>query len=142
MSEALSKLDLKTARSQALGVVASQALLGAIVAIACFLLRDAHAGASALLGAGIGVAATSLMAFAMLRPGEGASLTRVTLGFFSGWLVKVGFTVAVMVMAFRSQKVDAVPLLAAYVATFAGYWFGAVRVSGQATKKHEMGRSG
>ena len=130
MSEALSKLDLKTARSQALGVVVSQAVLGAIVAIACFLLRDAHAGASALLGAGIGVAATSLMAFATLRPGGGASLMRVTLGFYSGWLVKVGFTVAVMVMAFRSQKVDAVPLLAAYVATFAGYWF------------HEMGRSG
>ena len=123
-------------------MVASQALLGAIVAIACFLVRGGHAGASALLGAGIGVAATSLMAFAMLRPGEGASLTRVTLGFFSGWLVKVGFTVAVMVMAFRSQKVDAVPLLAAYVATFAGYWFGAVRASGQATKNHEMGRSG
>jgi len=56
--------------------------------------------------------------------------------------VKVGFTVAVLVMAFRSQKVEAVPLLAAYFATFAGYWFGAVRASGQAAEKQESGRSG
>jgi F0F1-type ATP synthase assembly protein I len=140
--EAVSNRDLQSGRRQALAVLASQLLLGVIVAIACLAVGGVRAGASALLGAGIGAAATSLMAFAMLRPGEGASLTRVTLGFFSGWLVKVGFTVAVMVMAFRSQKVDAVPLLAAYVATFAGYWFGAVRASGQATKNHEKGRSG
>lgn len=142
LSEAVSNLDLQLARRQALGVVASQVVLGAVVAIACFLVGGGRAGASALLGAGIGVAATSLMAFAMLRPGEGASLERVAWGFFSGWLVKVGFTVAVMVMAFRSQEVAAVPLLAAYVMTFAGYWYGAARASGQAAKKHELGRSG
>ena len=142
LGEALSNLDLQSGRRQALAVLASQGLLGAVVAIACLVVSGVHAGASALLGAGIGVVATSLMAFAMLRPGEGASLTRVTLGFFSGWLVKVGFTVAVMVMAFRSQKVDAVPLLAAYVATFAGYWIGAARASGQGAKKQELGRSG
>jgi len=141
LSEALSNLDLQVARRQALGVVASQVVLGAIVAIACFLARGAHAGASALVGAGIGVAATSLMAFATLRPGEGASLGRVAMGFFAGWVVKVGFTVAVLVMAFRSQKVEAVPLLAAYFATFAGYWFGAVRASGRAQQR-TMGRSG
>jgi F0F1-type ATP synthase assembly protein I len=122
--------------------LASQAAVGAVVAIVCLVVAGAHAGASAALGAGIGVVATFLMAFAMLRPGEGASLTRVTLGFFSGWLVKVGFTVAVMVMAFRSQKVDAVPLLAAYVATFAGYWIGAARASGQVPRKQKLGRSG
>jgi len=44
--------------------------------------------------------------------------------------VKVGFTVALLVVAFRSPRVDAVPLLAAYVATFFGYWFGAARASG------------
>jgi F0F1-type ATP synthase assembly protein I len=139
---ALSNLDLQSGRRQALAVLASQALLGAIVAIACLAVAGAHAAASAALGAGIGVVATSLMAFAMLKPGDGADLTRVTLGFFSGWIVKVGFTVAVMVMAFRSRKVDAVPLLAAYIATFAGYWVGAARASGQAANKQGLGRSG
>jgi F0F1-type ATP synthase assembly protein I len=138
----LSNLDLQMARRQALGVLASQAMLGVIVAIACFLVRDAHAGASALMGAGIGVAATTLMAFAMLRPGEGASLGRVAVGFFGGWLVKVGFTVAVLVIALRSQKVEAVPMLIGYFATFAGYFFGAVRASGQAAKQQDLGRSG
>ena len=91
--------------------------------------RGARAGASALLGAGIGVAATSLMAFAMLRHGEGASVSAWPRRVSSlGWLVKVGLTVALLVMAFRSPNVEAVPLLAAYVATFFGYWFGAARL--------------
>ena len=37
--------------------------------------------------------------------------------------------------AFGSPKVDAVPLLAAYVATFLGYWFGAARWGGPKTKQ-------
>lgn len=140
LREALSNLDLSVARRQALGVLASQVALGVIVAIACFFARDARAGASALVGAGIGVAATSLMAFAMLRPGEGASLGRVALGFFGGWLVKVGFTVAVLVIALRSQKVEAVPMLVGYFATFAGYFFGAVRASGRGADKQQLGK--
>ncbi len=80
------------------------------------------------------MAATSLMAFAMLRHGEGATLMRATIGFFLGWLVKVGFTIALLVTAFRSPNVEAVPLLAAYVATFFGYWFGAARL-GEPTQK-------
>ena len=112
----------------------SQVLLGAAVAAVCFVISGSRAGASALLGAGIGVAATSLMAFAMLRHGEGATLMRATIGFFLGWLVKVGFTIALLVTAFRSPNVEAVPLLAAYVATFFGYWFGAAR-TGEPTQK-------
>jgi hypothetical protein len=49
--------------------------------------------------------------------------------------VKVGFTLALLVVAFGSTKVDAVALLAAYVATFFGYWFGAARAGGQNTKQ-------
>jgi F0F1-type ATP synthase assembly protein I len=138
----LSNLDLQSARRQALAVLAGQGLLGAIVAIACFLARGVHAGASALIGAGIGVAATCLMAFALLRPGEGAGLGRVALGFFGGWMVKVGFTVAVLVIALRSQKVDAVPMLCGYFVTFAGYFVGAVRAGGLGTGKQQTGRSG
>ena len=71
------------------------------------------------------------MAFALLRHGDDATAMRVALSFFMGWTVKVGFTVALLVMAFRSRKVDAVPLLAAYFATFLGYWLGAARAGGQ-----------
>jgi F0F1-type ATP synthase assembly protein I len=123
----LSNPDVQKGRRVALAVVLGQVLVGALVAIVCYAIDGVRAGASALLGAGIGVAATSLMALAMLRHGEDVSAARAAIGFFTGWLVKVGFTVALLVVAFRSPKVEAVPLLAAYVATFAGYWLGAAR---------------
>jgi F0F1-type ATP synthase assembly protein I len=135
LNEAVSKLDVQEARRQALAVVFSQAVLGLIVAAICLAIGGSRAGASALLGAAIGVAATTLMAFAMLRHGEGATLVRATIGFFLGWLVKVGFTVALLVVAFRSPGVSPVPMLAAYVATFVGYWIGAARSGGPAHKQ-------
>ena len=118
-----------------MSVVVAQALLGAAVAAVCQVGFGSRAGASALLGAAIGVAATSLMALAMLRHGAGASAQRVAWSFFSGWVVKVGFTVALLVVAFRSARVQPAALLAAYVATFAGYWIGAARAAGQNTKR-------
>ena len=140
-SEALSNAQIQQGRRQALAVVFGQGLLGVIVAIACLAVWGPRAGVSALLGAGIGIAATSLMALAMLRHGAGASAQRVAWSFISGWLVKVGFTVAVLVVMLRSSRVEPVPLLAAYVTTFAGYWFGAARASGR-TQQRTMGRSG
>jgi F0F1-type ATP synthase assembly protein I len=126
----LSNPDVQLGRRQALAVVRSQVVVGALVAIACYAIDGVRAGASALLGTGIGVAATSLMALAMLRHGEGVSAARAAIGFFTGWLVKVGLTVALLVVAFRSPAVDAVPLLVAYAATYVGYWLGAARVTG------------
>jgi ATP synthase protein I len=120
----LSNPDVQRGRRQALAVVLNQVLVGALVAIVCYAIEGARAGASALLGAAIGVAATTLMALAMLRRGEGQSAAGAVIGFFTGWLVKVALTVALLVMAFRSPRVDAVPLLAAYLATFLGYWLG------------------
>ncbi len=125
---------MQRGRRQALAVVLSQVLVGALVAIVCYAIGGARAGASALLGTGIGVAATTLMALAMLRRGEGLSASGAVIGFFTGWLVKVGLTVALLVLAFRSSRVDAVPLLAAYVATFFGYWWGAARSGGPQQK--------
>jgi F0F1-type ATP synthase assembly protein I len=141
-NEAVSNLDVQKGRRQALAVVLSQVLLGAVVAAVCFAIWGSRAGASALLGTAIGVAATTLMAFAMLRHGEGATLMTATVGFFLGWLVKVGFTVALLVVAFRSPGVSPVPLLAAYVVTFFGYWIGAARLGGPPASNDKTGRSG
>ena len=131
----MSNGQIQQGRRQALAVVLGQGLLGAIVAIACLAVWGSRAGASALLGAGIGITATTLMAFAMLRHGEGADPQRVAWSFFTGWVVKIFFTLALLVVAFRSRRVDAAPLLAAYVATFLGYWFGAARTRGRTTKR-------
>lgn len=132
---ALSNLDVRNGRRQALVVVLAQVLLGAIVAVGCLAVSDARAGVSALVGAGIGIVATSLMAFAMLRHGASANAQRVAWSFFSGWMVKVVFTIAMLVLALRSSRIDAMPLLAGYAVTYVGYWFGAARVG--ATKVDE-----
>jgi F0F1-type ATP synthase assembly protein I len=63
----------------------------------------------------------------------------VAWSFFTGWVVKIFFTLALLVVAFRSKSVDAAPLLAAYVATFFGYWFGAARARGQKTTNVRSG---
>jgi F0F1-type ATP synthase assembly protein I len=126
----LSNQDIQKGRRQALAVVMGQVLVGAIVAIVCLAGWGTRAAVSALAGAGIGIAATALMAFAMLRHGAGAGASRVVLSFFTGWLVKAGFTVAALVIAFRSPGIDAAPLIAAYAATYAGYWVGAARWGG------------
>lgn len=131
----MSNLEVQFGRREALAVVLGQVLLGAVVAIACFAGWGARAAESALVGTGIGTAATALMAFAMLRHGDGAGVGRVALSFFSGWLVKVLFTIAALVVALRSPKVEAVPLIAAYAATFLGYWFAAARVGGWNRKR-------
>jgi len=135
LSEALSNTEIQKGRRQAMAVVLGQGVLGAVVAIACLAVWGSRAGVSALLGAGIGIAATSLMALAMLRHGAGADPQRVAWSFFTGWVVKIFFTLALLVVAFRSKRVDAAPLLAAYVATFFGYWFGAARSRGQTMKR-------
>jgi ATP synthase protein I len=126
----LSTLDGRKSRRQALVVLLGQGLFGSVVAAACAVAWGSRAGGSALAGAGIGIAATSLMAFAMLRHGASAGALRVAVSFLTGWLVKVGLTVALLVVAFRSPQVEPVPMLAAYGATFLGYWFGATRLAG------------
>jgi len=125
----LSNSELRIGRRQALAVVLSQCVLGAICAIACLALRGLQSGLSALLGAGIAVAATSLMAFALLRHGDGASAQRVAWSFFSGWLVKVLLTIVLLGIALSLRKVEALPLLAAYAVTYLGYWVGSARAN-------------
>ena len=126
----MSNPDVQLGRRMALAVVRGQVVVGTLIAVVCYAIAGARAGASALLGTGIGVAATSLMALAMLRHGGGVSAAQAAIGFVTGWLVKVGLTVALLVTAFRSTTVDAVPLLVAYAATYVGYWLGGARATG------------
>ena len=61
----MSNAEIQQGRRRAVNVVLGQGLLGAVVAAACLAVWGSRAGASALLGAGIGVAATSLMAYVL-----------------------------------------------------------------------------
>jgi F0F1-type ATP synthase assembly protein I len=132
---ASTKLDMQDSRREACAVLLVQGLIGVVVAGACWTAAGKAAGTSALLGAGIGVAATTLMALAMLRGGSGMNATRAALGLFTGWLVKVAFTIAVLALALRSPGIEALPLIGAYAATFLGYWVGAARIGGRKTQQ-------
>ena len=131
LGEALSNLDVQKGRRQALAVVLSQVLLGAVVAAACFAMGYpcGRVGAAGCRHRRRGDVARWRSRCCGTARGATAD-ARGHSSFFLGWLVKVGFTVALLVMAFRSPNVEAVPLLAAYVATFLGYWFGAARAGG------------
>jgi F0F1-type ATP synthase assembly protein I len=132
---ASTKLDMQDSRREARAVLLVQSLIGLVVAGACWAAAGRAAGASALLGAGVGVAATTLMALAMLRGGSGMTAVRAAFGLFTGWLVKVVFTIAVLALALRSPGIEALPLIGAYAATFLGYWVGAARIGGRKTQR-------
>lgn len=100
-----------------------QVLLTLGVAAPALALGGARAAASALWGGAIGVAATSLMALAIFRPVEGSSPGRVLWSMLLGQVLKIGLTVALLIVAFRSPRVEPLSLLVAYMATFAAYGF-------------------
>lgn len=100
-----------------------QVLLTLCVAAPALALGGARAAASALWGGAIGVAATSLMALAIFRPVEGSSPGRMLWSMLLGQLLKIGLTVALLIVAFRSPRVEPLSLLVAYMATFAAYGF-------------------
>jgi ATP synthase protein I len=67
---------------------------------------------------------TSLaMAMFMFSGGGSADPKRILRGAYRGEAVKLGLTVVLFVVALRSGSLDALPMLAAYVATSFVYWF-------------------
>lgn len=104
-------------------IVAVQVVITLAVAATCGLGWGTKAAASAVCGGLIGVAATSLMALALFRHPEGASAARVAWNFFLGEFLKVALSIGLLVTALRSASFVAGPLIAAYAATFAAYWF-------------------
>lgn len=132
----MSNSALRIGRIQAVTVVLAQVLLGMAVATVALAGWGMRAAVSALAGAGIGIAATAFMAVAMLRHGPGVSAQRVTWSFFSGWIVKVTLTIALLVAALGSPGIAGLPLLAGYAATYIGYWIGAARWGAPRTDGH------
>ena len=114
---------LQAERRAAFRVVGAQLVLTLSLAVLALALGGPRAAASALWGGAIGMAATSLMALAVFRPAEGSNPGRILWGMLLGQVVKIALTVALLVVAFRSPRVVPLPLLGAYVATFAAYWF-------------------
>ena len=114
---------LQAERRAAFRVVGAQLVLTLLLAVLALALGGPRSAASALWGGAIGMAATSLMALAVFRPAEGSSPTRILWGVLLGQTLKIALTVALLITAFRSPRVEPLSLLGAYMASFAPYWF-------------------
>lgn len=114
-------------RRAALRIVLLQGAITACVAAACGLGWGQEAAVSALRGGAIGMVATALMALAVFRHPEGAGAARIAWGFYLGQFLKVALSIALLIVAFGAPRSVPAAVLAAYVATFAGY-FGAPRL--------------
>jgi F0F1-type ATP synthase assembly protein I len=86
------------------------------------VLFDARAGWSVLAGGGIGLLWTVYMAFTLYRHSlnHGAHLGAAS--FVMAWLVKMLFTLGLLVIAFRSEAMAPLGLIAGLFGALLAYW--------------------
>jgi ATP synthase protein I len=115
--------DIAAARRFAVGLVASQLGLTALIAGATLLIYGSRAAFGALAGGGIGAAANLVQAVFFFRHGPGADPKTVLRGMYAGEAAKFAVTVLLLVVVLASTKVAAGPFFAAYLAGSVVYWF-------------------
>jgi len=106
-------------RRQGLWVVVGQVFVALGGALICYLTRSPLASLSALIGGGIGAAATLAQVLVGSR-GASAALVR-------GSVVKLVVTAVLLVVVLRNWRVAPGPLFATYLLTFVVYWLGLAR---------------
>lgn len=110
------------ARRFALGVVASQLGLTALIAGTMLLIYGGRAAVAALAGGSIGAAANLVQAAFFFRHGPGADPKRILRGMYAGEAAKFGVTVLLLVVVFSSTRIAAGPFFVAYLSGLIVYW--------------------
>jgi ATP synthase protein I len=123
----VSTIDFASVRRQALWVVVGQVAVAVCGALICYAVLDMEACVSALIGGGIGAAATLVQAVVGLRNSAGKEPRAIVSGFYRGSAMKLVVTVALFVVALRGRRLAAGPLFVTYVATFLVYWLALAR---------------
>ena len=120
-------LDGRGARRAAMRLVLGQAATTIVLAAICVIGFDARAAISALLGGGIGVAASLAMVLFMFRGAPGTDAKRILRGAYRGEGVKLALTVVLFVAVLKSYEIAALPFFIAYIATLLVYWIALVK---------------
>ena len=115
-------LELPQARRLAGSVVLGQVVVTALAAILCFAVWGRMPGLSALVGGGISVIASAVMAIIGFSAPAGAAAEAVARKFYIGEGTKLAVTVALFVTVFLTMKVSFAALFGAYIATLFVYW--------------------
>ena len=126
---AVSTADSSSARRSALMLVLAQIAATFIIAVSFLIGSDARAGTSALIGGGIGAAASLAMVLIMFRGAGAGDPKRILRDAYRGEAVKLAVTVLLIVWALRWEELAVLPFFVAYVATFVVYWIALVKSS-------------
>jgi ATP synthase protein I len=114
-------------RRLGLWVVGGQILVALGSALICYATRGPLASESALIGGGIGAAATLAQVLIALRSSVGKAPQAVVRGFYRGSAMKLVVTVVLFALVLRGRAVVAAPMFVTYVATFIVYWLALAR---------------
>lgn len=120
-------IDDAAVRRQGWRVVAGQMLVTLVVMALCYVWKGVPGATWALVGGGIGAAATLAQVLVALRSAAGKEPKEVVRGFYRGSAVKFVVTVVLFVWALRGRQVLGAPMFAGYVATFLVYWVALAR---------------
>jgi ATP synthase protein I len=115
-------LELPQARRLAGSVVLGQVVVTVLAAIICVAVWGRTPGMSALVGGGISVAASAVLAIIGFSAPAGAAAETVARKFYVGEATKLAVTVALFVTVFLTMKVNFGALFGAYIATLFVYW--------------------
>lgn len=115
-------IELPDARRLAFWVVLGQAGVTLLAALVCFAVAGSHAAFSALLGGGIGTAASFAMAVVAFGRRTPRSALLILAAFFAGELAKLILMIALFVAVWHWLHPSPGAMFAAYGATFIVYW--------------------
>lgn len=122
-------VDVAGARRVALMLVLAQVAATLFIAMSFLIGSNARAAVSALIGGGIGVAASLAMVIFMFRAAGAADPRRILRSTYRGEAAKLALTVLLFVAALKLVELAVVPFFVAYVATFAVYWIALLKSS-------------
>jgi len=115
-------LELPQARRLAMSIVLGQVAVTVVAAVICFAVWGRIPGISALVGGGISVAASAVLALFGFGSPAGSEPERVARSFYVGEGAKLAVTVALFVVAFVTFKPSFAALFGTYIATLFVYW--------------------
>jgi ATP synthase protein I len=131
----MTSVGFSTAQREALRIIAAQAVVTMLLALACFVIWGALAGRSALIGGGIGTLGSLVQAsFGMRRLKEGADPQQLLGAMYRGEAMKWAVTVLAFVWVLRGVRVAPAALFCVYAATFVVYWLALARTSVSGSK--------
>jgi ATP synthase protein I len=115
-------LELPQARRLAGSVVLGQVVVTVVAAILCFAVWGRSPGLSALVGGGISVIASAVLAIIGFSAPAGAAPETIARKFYMGEGTKLAVTVASFVTVFLTMRVSFIAMFGTYIATLFVYW--------------------